>query len=221
MRALLIGSGETMGYVAKQARDEDHELILVVDSRSDAERLARDLNVTVVLGDGTDPAVLRDVDAQLADLVVALTPRDHDNLVVCQVARRFFDVPRTVALVNDPDNRELFERLGVGQVVSSAEILGTVIRQESEFAGIVARLALRAGKLGLLEIRLPPEAPSVGLTLQRLELPEHALVVGILRDDDSLVPRGGVTLQAGDELLVVSHADAQEQALAVLLGKAT
>lgn len=220
MRAVLIGTGELIGYVARQARGEAHSLVLVVDSEVEASRLAAELDATVVVGDGSDPAVLRDVEANLADLVVALTPRDQDNLVACQVARRFFGVPRTIALVNDPDNRPLFERLGVGQVVSAAEVLGAVIRQESGFAGIVARLGLRVGGLGLLELQIGPGAPAVGRALHQLKLPQGALVVGILRGDQVFVPRGSDQVEGGDELLVVVNADAQEAALAALVGRA-
>ncbi len=219
MRAILIGSGELLGHVAREARKNAHQLVLVVDSPVEAKRLARDLDATVVVGDGTVPAILRDVDAHLADLVVALTPRDQDNLIVCQVAQRLFDVPRAVALVNDPDNRVLFERLGVQQVVSAAEILGAIIRQESGFEGIVARLSLRAGDLGLLEVEIKADAPAAGRTLQELQLPEGALVVGILRDGEVRIPRGGDHVRAGDELLVVVHAGAQERALAALVGR--
>ncbi len=220
MRAILIGSGELLGHVAREARKNAHQLVLVVDSAIEAKRLARDLDATVVVGDGTVPSILRDVDAHLADLVVALTLRDQDNLIVCQMAQRLFDVPRAVALVNDPDNRVLFERLGVQQVVSAAEILGAIIRQESGFEGIVARLSLRAGDLRLLEVEIKADAPAAGCTLQELQLPEGALVVGILRDGEVRIPRGGDHVQAGDELLVVVHAGAQERALAALVGRA-
>lgn len=221
MRALLIGGGELIGYVARQARRDAHTLVLVVDSPVEAKRLARELDTTVVVGDGTDPAVLRDVEAHLADLIVALTPRDQDNLVVCQMARRFFEVPRTVALVNDPDNRQLFERLGVEQIVSAAEVLGAIIRQESGFAGIVAPLALRMGDLGILEVQITPGAPAGGAALQELDLPPGALVVAILRDGEPRVPSGTDVVRTGDELLVVAHANMQPRVLEVLLGRST
>lgn len=220
MRVLIIGRGPVAYYLSRHSRAKGHEVTLVVRERDEAEDLARRLEgVTVVEGDGTDPALLRELEAEGVDVVVALCPRDEDNLIVCQVARRFFSVPRTVSLVNDPSNRELFEALGVSPTVSQAEVLGVVIEQESEFSGITSGLTLAEGRVSVLEVRLDHDAPAVGRTLSQLALPDGALVAAVLREGGMRVPRGTMSLVAGDELLLVSQPERTEEALERLVGR--
>ena len=219
MRLLVIGSGSLTYFLSRQSVAKGHDVTVVVPDREEAEELARRLESSVVvLGDGTDPALLREVEAERADVVVALGTKDEDNLVVCQVAQRFFSVPRTVALVNDPENRELFERLGVAPTVSAVEVLSAVVEQESVFSGITERLSLASGKVAILEVRLAHDAPAVGHSLSQLALPDGALVAGVLREGHMRVPRGNLTLVTGDELLIVSQPECQDAALERLVG---
>lgn len=219
MRILAIGGGSLAFYLCRQALSKGHHVTAIVQDPLEAEELSRRLGVIAVLGDGTDPALLREVETDRMDVVVALRDRDEDNLIVCQVAQRFFSVARIVALVNDPDNRSMFERLGVSPTVSAVEIIGAAVEQESTFTGIAARLSMAHGRVAVLEVRLQHDSPAVGRSLAQLSLPDGALVAGVLREDAMLVPHSGMTLIADDELLLVSQPDAQDAALERLVGR--
>ncbi len=220
MRLVIIGGGSLGYYVARQASAHGDAVTMIVDTSAEAERLARRLGVVAVVGEASDLALLEECEVGRADAVVALGPEDHDNLIVCQVARRFFAVAHTVAVVNDPDNRPLFERLGVAAAVSAAELLGSVIEQESTFEGVHARLALARGAVSLTELRLDDDSPAVARPLSALDLPEQALISAVIRRGAVYVPRGRLVLEAGDELVLVSARACLDDALQVLVGGA-
>jgi trk system potassium uptake protein TrkA len=216
---ILAGGDGLALHVVRRLRRRGHDVILLVGSRDEADRaVGRFDDILVVVGAATDASVLESVEARSCDLFVALCDTDPESLLACLLARRFFGVPRTVALVQDPDNGDLFRSLGVDSVVSSAEILGGVIEGESGFDGIAMRMALAGGRVGVVELRLGRDAPAVGRTLEQLELPVGALVATVLRDDAVIVPRGRAALCAGDRLLVVSESSVTALALQRLVG---
>ncbi len=219
MRVVVAGGGGLALHVVRRLRAHGHGVALVCATREEADRaVTRFEDVVVVVGDATDPAVLEGVETRAADLLVALCATDPETLLACLLATRRFGVPRTVAQVHDPDNGELFRVLGVGSVVSGAEILGGVIEEESGFEGIATRVALAGGRVGVVEVRLARDAPAVGSTLEALRLPAGALVAAVLRDDAVIVPRGAAALCAGDRLLLVSEASVAGAALERLVG---
>lgn len=219
MRVVLAGGDGLALHVVRRLRERGHEVVLLASSREEADRaVARFDDILVVVGSATDASVLDAVEARTADLFVALCDSDPESLHACLLARRFYGVPRTVALVHDPDNGDLFRRLGVSAVVSSAEILGGVIEEESGFDGITTRMALAGGRVGVVELRLGRDAPAVGRTLEELGLPVGALVAAVLREEQVIVPRGRAALCAGDRLLVVSESSVTALALQRLVG---
>lgn len=222
MRVIVAGGSDIAFHVARRLQVRRHDVVLLAGRREDAERAASRLdNVLIIVGSATDPAALEDVEARRADLLVALCGSDPESLLACLLSARFFGVPRTVALVQDPDNSELFKLLGVSSVVSSAEVLGGIVEEQSGFEGIGNRISLAGGRVGVVEVQLGRESPAVGRTLEQLHLPTGALVAAILRDDAVIVPRGGAALATNDRLLVVSETGVSAAALRLLVHDAS
>ena len=219
MRILVVGGGTLAYHVARAASAKDHKVTIIVADEADAKELAQRTRALVVRGDGTLPAIQEEAEAPRADALLAISSSDADNLVACQIAMEYFGVPRTVSVVNDPDNRELFEALGVRGVVSAADILGSILEHETELAGIVGALSMARGEVTLMDVRLSSEAPSVGRALKELDMPRNALVAGVVRGGRLVVPRGDLELKEGDELLLVARHDCLGDALHVLLGE--
>ena len=222
MRIILIGGGETIQTVYHLARhfaDQGDHLTIVNPHADEAEMLSQRVQATVILGDGSDPVVLEQAGARRADILLSLTSHDPDNLVACQIAHRLYGVPRTMALVNDPDNEGVFRDLGITMVFSATEIISAQIQAHTASADIACLSSVGQSRFHVTEVILREGAPSVGKPLSSLDLPKDCLLAGIVRRGEAMVPRGADHLEVGDLVVVVSLPETQSQALAVLNGE--
>lgn len=218
MRILMVGQGELAYYLARRFAAKKHRVTVVIADPQEARELARRLDVAIFAGDGTDLQVLDNAGARRADAVLALTPHDEDNLAICQIASGEFQVPRTIALVNDPDNEEVFHKLNVSVAISATRILSTLIQEEAVFEQIAEITALAEGKVSVSEVSLDPQSPTLDRTLQELDLPPDALIGGIIREGRVIVPGGRTQLRAGDRLILIATAESLDAAMALLAG---
>jgi trk system potassium uptake protein TrkA len=223
MRIILIGGGETIEtiyFLTKLFTGRGYRVTIVNPHPSEAQLLSRQVKATVLLGDGSDPGVLEEAGARRADVVLSLTPYDPDNLVACQIAQRVYGVPRTLALVNDPDNELVFRKLGITEVFSATRLIGSLIEGQTVFDEITELFPADEGRLRVTEVVLGESAPAVTRTLQELGLPEGSLVAAIIRDSRVLVPGGDERLRVADRLIIIAQPDLQEQVLKLLAGEA-
>jgi trk system potassium uptake protein TrkA len=134
MALILIGGGKIAYFLARQLSGKNHRLILISSDPVEARWLSEQLTTAlVILGDGTDPEILAEAGAAEADIVVALTPHDQDNLVACQLARQMYSVPWTIALANDPDNEAIFAQLGISATFCVPSLIATLIEQRAGY----------------------------------------------------------------------------------------
>jgi len=218
LRILMVGQGELAYYLARRLSARKHRVTVVIADHHEASALAQRLNVNTIAGDGTDMQVLDNGGARRADAVLALTPHDEDNLAICQMAKGMFGVPRTLALVNDPDNEEIFHQLQVSVAISATRILSTIFQEEAVFEQIAEIMALAEGKVAVSEVHLDAQSPALDRPLQDLDLPRDALIGGIIRQGHVIVPCGSTRLLAGDRLILIATAESLEAAMARLAG---
>jgi len=222
MRIILIGGGETIEtvyFLARLFSRRGDQITVVNPYPAEAQMLSRQVKATVILGDGSDPAVLEEAGARRADVLLSLTPQDPDNLVTCQIAQKLYGVPRTLALVNDPDNEEVFRQLGIAEVFSATRVIGSLIEGQTLFDEIIHLFPAAEGRLYVTEVVLDGKAPVIAKTLQDLDLPEESLVVAIIRDQKVIVPGGEHRLQAADRLIVIALPENQQEILRTLTGE--
>jgi trk system potassium uptake protein TrkA len=222
MRVILLGGGETVETVYFLARlfvQRGYDVTIVDPDPAEAQTLSRRVKATVLVGDGSDPVVLEDAGARQADLVLSLTPQDPDNLVACQVAQKLYGVPRTLALVNDPENEEVFEKLGIAEVFSSTKVIGSLIEGRTVFDEITQLFPADEGRRYVTEVVLDEDAPVIDQALAELELPPESLVVAIIRDGQVVVPDGQDRLQVADRLIAIAPPEHQEHLLLALAGE--
>ncbi len=218
MRVIIIGGSKTVYFLALQfVRRKVHVTVINKDPARSRE-IAQQTKATVVVGDGTDVHRLEEAGARRADVLLALTNHDQDNLIACQIARQMFQVPRTIAIVNDPDNEAIFTQLGVTVAFSATRIIGSILDQETEFAEITALMSLAQGRVNVTEVHLGEDSPAIGKTLTELDLTEKSLVACIIRGPEVIIPRGSTTLMADDRLLLISQPEHQKRDLALLCG---
>jgi trk system potassium uptake protein TrkA len=203
MKVIIVGGGKTLFFLCRNFTAKGHEVVIVNRNREECVQLARQLSARVVCGDGSDDRILKDAGAMGADAVLAITPNDQDNLVICQLASIHFGVPRAMALANDPDNVETFEKLGVS-AFSTTQIVSSLIEQRASLEQITCLLPIGQGRVNVTELLLDAQSPVAGSFLKDIDLPENALVAVVIRNSQAIVPRGSVQLLVGDRLVLIT-----------------
>jgi len=173
----------------------------------------------IVYGDATKPYVLEDAEAAYAHMVIALTPKDPDNLVICQIAEKMFKVKKTFAIVNDPKNIEVFKKLGVDTVISTANIISSLIEQKISVDDITNLIPIEEGKVAIMEIEISSENGIVGKTLAEIDIPHDSVVGCIIRKETAVIPRGNTRIYENDKLIILSLPKVQSEVLRAIRGR--
>jgi len=213
----LIGGGRVVYFLARAFLAKGHGVTIVNRNRDECVNLARRLSATVVCGEGSDPHVLAEAWADTAEVVLAVTPNDEDNLAICQLCLVCFGVPRALALVNDPDNEEVFRKLGI-TAFSAVRVLSTLIEERTALEDITNLIPAAEGQVNVTEVLLDEEAPVIGTPLQDVALPPDSLIACIVRSGRALVPRGATELRLGDRVMLISLTSNHGEALRALTG---
>jgi trk system potassium uptake protein TrkA len=136
-------------------------------------------------------------------MIVANTGEDEDNFVICQIARKKFRVPNSVARVNNPQNDEIFKKLGIDTTVSATESILSVIEKKFGHEGILIPI-FKEGKMEILQTRITRSSPVFGKKLQDLELPEKCILSAIIRSGDMVLPNPDLEFKANDMLVMAT-----------------
>lgn len=187
--------------------------------RSICEEIAKDLEVLVVNGDACDPKILEEAGIERADVLAAVTGDDEDNLIICQLAKEKFGLQRTVGRVNNPDNEHVFSELGIDVPVDSTKIIAKIIEEEVSFSDFVNLMSFKRGKLAIVRVDLPKDAPVINKQLKDIALPKDAVLVSILRGEEVILPRGDTVLKPGDDVIALTLIGNEPQLLNLLAGK--
>ena len=218
MKVLIVGGGIVGSFLAR-ILIEKHEVVAVEQDPVRAQVITDELpGVRVVTEDGCEPWVLEFAGVKDADLVVAVTGDDEDNLVVSYLSKFEYDAPQVIARVNNPVNRWLFTRSwGVDVEVSTPDIIAKIIEEETTLGEVVTVMKLQASDIGLVEITLAPDTGALGKSLSELLLPPETLIVTVVREDAMLIPKADTVLQPRDRVLAITNVNNQK-ALESLLG---
>ncbi len=222
MKVVIAGGGAVGTFIATELVAAGHEVTIVEQDRQRADTAARPdetPGVRWVVADACEISELAEAGGEDADVVAAVTGDDEDNLVISLLAKQELAVPRVVARVNNPRNEWMFtEAWGVDVAVSTPHLLTALVEEAVSVGTLVRLLSLEGGRARLSEATLTDDAPSIGQDLARLPLPRTCTVVAIVRDGMVVVPRGDTVLHRGDEVIVLTTGDVEDEVVAVLLG---
>ena len=219
MYIIVVGGGKVGFHLAKALVAEGHEILVLERDRSKCEAIAEELGSVVTHGDGCEAATLSDAGAARADVIVAVTGDDEDNLVVCQVAKLKFNTPRTIARINNPKNEQIFRKLGIDETVSSTQVIMERIQSELPSHPLLHLLNLHRSGLEIVDIKIPKGASSVGKHLRDLQLPVSSVVPLIISTTKgALVPNGDTVLEVDDEVVAVTKAESEDALRAQFTG---
>jgi len=210
-KVLLVGGRSKAMSLAASLIIKGYQVTVINETYEDCMKLAEINKLAVIKGDGTKPFVLEDASAGDADIAIALTSKDEDNLVICELCKKKFHVKKTVALLTDPKKMDFFYKMGIDSVVCAIMGITLIIEQKALVDKIATLVPIGEGRVSIAELPISAAAPAVGKKLWEINLPKQVIIGCILRGDTALVPRGDTRILAGDMLVLISS-DKQEMA---------
>jgi trk system potassium uptake protein TrkA len=203
MYVIIAGAGKVGRNLARELIGKEHEVTLIESFRPRYLAMEEEFEHAVQYGDATELWVLGRAGIQRADLVIAVTGDDEDNILVCQVAKEKYLCDRIIARVNNPRNHDHFRLLGIQPAVSATDLILRLIEHEVPRYGLVHLLALEEERLEIIELEVTADAPVVGEKVADIALPEGSLIISVLRGGAGFVPKADTVIEAGDEVLLV------------------
>ena len=205
--AIIAGGGKIGYYLTRSLINRDYEVLLMEKDAIMAHTLSADLGDVVMQGDGCEPTTLQNAGVERADLVVAATGDDADNLVICQMASNCFGCSRVIARVNNPDNEPLFEKLGIHERVNGTSAILNLIGQKVGRASVVLMGVLEHSEVEVVEIIIDERSPLEGARIGDLQLPEGALFISVLRTGHAMIPNSETVFERGDVVVALVPAE--------------
>jgi trk system potassium uptake protein TrkA len=203
MYVIIAGGGKVGWNLARELIAKGNEVTLIESERTRYLTIEQELEHAVQYGDGTELWVLERAGIQRADLAIAVTGDDEDNLLICQMAKEKYLCERIIARVNNPRNRSWFELLGIQPAVSATDLILRLIEHEVPSYGLVHLLDLRDEQLEIIEVEVGASSPAAGRSVQDMQLPDGSLIISLLRGGRGFVPKADTVIQPGDEVLLV------------------
>ena len=210
MYVIIAGAGKVGWNLARELIAKDREVTLIESDHRRYRIIEEELEHAAQYGDATELWVLERAGIQRADLVVAVTGDDEDNMLVCQVAKEKYLCDRIIARVNNPRNHDHFRLLGIQPAVSATDLILRLIEHEVPRYGLVHLLALEEERLEIIELEVTPDAPTVGEKVTDIALTEGSLIISVLRGKTGFVPKPDTVIEAGDEVLIVLDSGLEE-----------
>ncbi|MGE5582661.1 MAG: potassium channel family protein [Bacillota bacterium] len=218
MYVVIVGGGKVGYYLTKTLLKENYEVTLLDWDFQKVKKLQQELGDTVIFGNGSSIDGLEKAGCSRADVIVAVTGDDEDNLVICQLGKGYFQIPKAIARINNPRNERVFKELGVGTTVSGTTAITEALERYVAKQQITALMSFNYNEMVLLEAELKDESPAAGKKISAIQLPYHSLIVVVLRGKETILAKGDITLQPKDLVLAVSTQKEQANIRKALLG---
>lgn len=217
MYIVIVGAGKVGYHLGRLLMKEGQEVMMIEKDRAKVNTLSLEFHDCIMEGDGSTVEVLREAGTNRADVVVAATGNDEDNLVICQVTKLVFMRPRTIARVNNPRNEELFTGLGVDASVNATRIINAIIEEQVKAGDMmIPLLMLKEGDVEIVEVALTRSSHIVKKKIKDLSLPAGSIFIAVIRGEEVMIPHGETEFQPEDKVLALVKRES-EQALREML----
>ena len=205
MRVVIVGGGKVGYYTAKTLKEHGTEVKVIEKNLQTSMKIANELDVSVLSADGTTVEALAQAGTSKADVFIAVTGSDENNIVACELAKRRFNVKRVISRANNPKNVKIMKLLGADLAVCSTQVITNLIEMEVD-SELKMLATLSGGEAGVVEVVIPNEFNSEGLSLSQIDLPKNCIIVAVVSYGNMIIPNGHTVLKPGDLLTaVVSH----------------
>ena len=219
MYIIVVGGGRIGYYLTRALLDEGHEVLVVEKEANICEAINDELGSVCLRGDGCEAATLAEIGTERADMLIAVTGHDEDNLVACQVAKHKFNVPRTITRIRNPQNKILFKKLGIDVTISSTDVILENIETEVPTHPLTHLLAIEDKGVEIVAVKIPPESTTVGKSVRQLSLPQGSRLALVIRQEGKhRVPTLNTILRAGDQIIALTTPESEEALRTALRG---
>lgn len=219
MKVVIAGAGNVGSFIAEDLHNAGHEILVLEQDEQLVAKLSKQVDCKWVVADACEVASLHKAGVADADVMVAATGDDEDNLVISLLAKQEFMVPRVVARVNHPKNHWLFNKSwGVDVAVSTPHLLSSLVEEAVSVGTLVRLLSFEQSGARLVEVTLAEDSPAVDRAISQIGIPKGATIVAAIRADNIVVPRGDTILRIGDEVLALVTSETEDQVKHLLVG---
>ncbi len=218
MYVIVVGGGKVGYYLTQTLLADRHEVLLIERDAEKVDRFVERLGAVVLAGDGAEAATLMTAGTARADVVIAVTGEDEDNLVICQMAKQKFHVGRTIARVNNPKNEQLFRLLGIDVTVSQTNYILNLIEQALPERSFVHLLSLRHADLAIVDAKIAGSSVVAHRAIGEIELPVNTVIAAIARGPHLIVPTAATELLPGDDIIAVAHREQEDDLRRLFVG---
>jgi trk system potassium uptake protein TrkA len=202
MYIIVIGGGEVGHYLCKQLLDEGHEVLVIEKDAQQCEHIEEELGDICLHGEASEITILNKAGITRAEMVIAVTGEDEDNLAACQVAKQKFNIPRVIARINTPRNEKVFAKLGVECTVDAVDIISEHIKAETMLFPLTRLFSIRDRGLEVVLVRVGRNSPAVGKPIGELSLPLGSVISLVIHQgEESEIPTADVVLKEGNQLI--------------------
>lgn len=219
MNVLIIGGHQIVDFLIKSLKSNGHEVILINQDYEFCQALADKYEIEAICGNGSEAESLKAAHAEKMNAIIALAEQDATNLVICELAKKQFNIKYTFAVVNNPKNEEIFQSFGVSKCVNITRILSDLVEQESIEENIKKHLSNEDKRVVVSDVVLSANAPALNKKLWEIGFPSQSIIACILREGEIIIPQGNTILMAGDKAVVISSASSIDETISILNGK--
>ncbi|WP_026394153.1 potassium channel family protein [Acetobacterium malicum] len=205
MKSIIIGGGKVGYYLVQTLKKRGYHVVLIERNGAICQKIAEDIDIEIICGDGTDLEVLKDAGIQEAEIIAAVTGTDEENLVICEIAKVSFNINKTIARINNPKNIAMFKALGVDKTVCSTEVIANLIEYEFDKDNFKLIHTFERGAMILVEIIIHADDRWSNQFIQDMDLPAECVITSILRDEQVIYPRGDTRFLENDKVLVITN----------------
>lgn len=203
-KVLIIGGYSKAISLATSLISQGYKVTAINDDREDCLQLAEINGLTVIHGDGTKPHYLDEACASNFHIAIALTSKDEDNLVACQLCKKIYNVEKTVSLLGDPEKIDFFTSMGVDITVCDVSMVTSIVEQQALIDEMTNIIPISKGRVQVMEIQINGDSPVLNKKLWEIDFPKDTIVGCVLRGDRTIIPRGDTRILSGDTLVILT-----------------
>lgn len=219
MKVVIAGAGSVGTFIAEDLQNAGHTVLVIEQDADIVGRLSETIPCNWVIADACEVSSLQEAGVGDADVIVAATGDDEDNLVISLLAKQEFMIPRVIARVNHPKNHWMFNKSwGVDVAVSTPHLLSSLVEEAVSVGSLVRLLQFEKSGARLVEVTLADDSPANDSSISDLDFPRDTSVVAVLRSSNLIVPRGDIVLRAGDEVIALVTSTSEDALRSILIG---